>query len=170
MKKMANLFGIITLAALIGLSMTACDNGNNSGGNNDGGVSLEGTSWIAFMTRAQLAQWDVMRGEFASVAEAEAYLTAMGFPASFPLFRITFGASQNARMYEWDLAHSGSWAFHGDQGIWSQSGDFVTITHDDYPFGWWVDNFTIISETSMIWTNAFDPYDVVQASITFTRQ
>jgi len=49
MKKLFKVFGIIALAAVIGFSMTACeedvDGDNNDGGSWNSGKSLKGTSW-----------------------------------------------------------------------------------------------------------------------------
>jgi len=117
-------FSVFAMAVLLafGLLVISCGNDNGEA------ASVEGTTWIANMTRTQMAQGMVEDGFFATVAEAEAFLVQMGVPANFPLARLVFQAPPNLRAYYWDLDDSDSgWQFDGS-GTWQQEGNALTAT------------------------------------------
>ena len=122
MKKNALVFLLASLMAF-GLLLAACD--SNGGGGSEA-ASVAGTTWVANMTRAQLAQILVDEGDFGSLAEAEAALAFMQIPETFPLARIVFAATGNTlRIYEYDLK-DGTWEFQGT-GTYTQDGNNLTV-------------------------------------------
>jgi len=120
---------LLLLASLLafGLVFTACDGGGGGGGGSEA-ASVAGTTWIAEVTRNQLAQ--IMAEEMGgTVAFWREMLASEGIPSSFPFVRLRFAATGNTvRLYEYNLKDS-TWDFQGT-GTYTQNGNNLTVTAD----------------------------------------
>ena len=127
MKKKVLVF-LLTSLMVFGLLLTAC--GGNGGGSGEA-ASVAGTTWIANMTRTQFAQALVAEGDFGSVAEAEAMLTLMQVPATFPFVRARFAPTGNTvRLDQYDFKDD---VWHEDPdgpGTYTQNGNNLRMTVD----------------------------------------